>query len=142
MDLPDEAATSRAAEAFASLLFPGDLVFLEGPLGAGKTTFARGLLRALGWLGPVRSPSYALVRSYPLPTPVHHLDLYRLSGPEEAEGLDLDELFTPDAICLVEWPDRLEGRFPSSWGVRLDVTGASARRLHVRKGSPPGSSEL
>lgn len=121
--LPDEDATLALGGSLAPRVAPGSLVFLEGDLGAGKTTFARGFLRARGWTQSVRSPTYPILRSYPLPVPVHHLDLYRLGGLEEVLGLDFEALLEEGGILLVEWPDRLEGQFLPDWTVRLDTEG-------------------
>ncbi len=106
--LPDLAATKAFAVAVAALLRPGDALLLEGPLGAGKTEFARALLRALT-ADPgleVPSPSFALVQSYETPIgPVHHFDLWRLEGPAGLAELGWQEARV-DTV-LVEWPDRL-----------------------------------
>ena len=109
--LPDESATAALAQALAAAfsdgLTPPLVLWLEGGLGAGKTSFARSLLRALGFAGAVKSPTYAIAESYPLPQfPLHHFDLYRFSSPEEWEDAGLDELAGADAVCLIEWPDK------------------------------------
>jgi len=83
----------------------GDVVLLSGPLGAGKTTVARAMIKALGWSGHVRSPTYNLIHTYPTTPPVMHADLYRV---ESAMGLGLEE-FLDSHLCLIEWPDRLHG---------------------------------
>ena len=120
--LPDEAATLSLGQELSEGWRDGGLVFLHGDLGAGKTTLVRGLLVGLGWSGPVRSPSYALVNSYATRPPVRHLDLYRVGSLDEALSLDLDALFA-DSLSLVEWPDVLEGTFCPDAVVRLTPCG-------------------
>jgi tRNA threonylcarbamoyladenosine biosynthesis protein TsaE len=92
---------------------PCRVVELAGELGTGKSTFARGVLRALGVTGPIRSPSYTLLETYELPG-IHavHLDLYRLNDPEELENLGLADYHEPGFLWLVEWPERGAGRLP------------------------------
>ena len=92
---------------------PCQVVWLSGDLGAGKSTFARGVLTALGARGPIKSPSYTLLESYELPgVHVVHLDLYRLRDPEEFENLGLADYHRPRHLWLVEWPERGAGRLP------------------------------
>jgi tRNA threonylcarbamoyladenosine biosynthesis protein TsaE len=92
---------------------PCRVVTLSGDLGSGKSTFARGALRALGARGAIKSPSYTLVESYELPgITVLHLDLYRLRDPDELENLGLADHHRPDHLWLIEWPERGAGRLP------------------------------
>lgn len=85
----------------------GGLVFLKGNLGAGKTTLVRGLLRAVGYEGNVKSPTYTLIESYDINgRTIHHLDLYRLGDPEELEYLGVRELSDARSLCLIEWPEK------------------------------------
>ncbi|MBU6165419.1 MAG: tRNA (adenosine(37)-N6)-threonylcarbamoyltransferase complex ATPase subunit type 1 TsaE [Alphaproteobacteria bacterium] len=132
--LPDEAATDRVAAALAAALRPGDTVALFGDLGAGKSTLARGILRALGWPGDVPSPTFTLVQPYDdLPVPVWHVDLYRLDHPAEADALGL---FETDAALLIEWPQRLGDRLPpDALKLMLAGSGDAPRRLTWR--APP-----
>ncbi len=113
--LADLAATGRLAARLAPRLRPGDAVLLEGPLGAGKSAFARALLRALAGdpALEVPSPSFTLVQSYELPGgwEAHHFDLYRLSGPAEVAELGWEE--ARDGLVLVEWPERLGALRPA-----------------------------
>lgn len=90
------------------------VVTLSGDLGAGKTTLARGCLRALGWTGPVKSPSYTLVEHYPLSSLYfYHFDFYRFADPSEWETAGLADCFRSDAVCMIEWPERVAGLLPS-----------------------------
>ncbi len=131
--------TEELGRTLAQALKPGDILFLEGELGAGKTTLVRALLHARGWKGPVRSPSYALVHTYPLEAPVHHLDLYRLASVDEALGLDLDHYASSDSIVLVEWADRLGDLLTPTWRVGLEIVGAESRTARI---TPPPSMPI
>lgn len=122
------AETEALAAALAAVLRPGDTVALHGDLGAGKSSLARGLLRALGWTGEVPSPTFTLVQAYDdLPVPVWHCDLYRLNSPAEADALGL---FETDAALLIEWPERLGSRLPAdALHLHLAGSGDAPRRL-------------
>lgn len=105
MILAGEDATLAAGAALARAAKPGDVITLSGPLGVGKTAFARGFLAALGHDGEVPSPSFAIVQPYEdVEPPVWHVDLYRIEDESEVEELGLDA--AADAVLLVEWPDR------------------------------------
>ena len=109
MHLPDLNATLALGARLAAVARPGDVVTLSGPLGAGKTSIARGLLAALGLEGEAPSPSFAIVQPYDPPEvrfPVLHVDLYRIEHSSEAEELGLDEA-RADSLLIVEWPERL-----------------------------------
>jgi tRNA threonylcarbamoyladenosine biosynthesis protein TsaE len=109
--LPDEAATLAFGGALLALLDPSALVFLHGELGAGKTTLVRGILRALGHEGSVKSPTYTLLEPYEVQGhKVYHFDLYRIGDPGELEFIGIDELLDEQALKLVEWPERAAGR--------------------------------
>ena len=112
--LPDPSATSRLGAAIAAALEPGDAVLLYGPLGMGKSTLARGLIRAMTRPGEdVPSPTFTLVQFYESEPPVAHFDLYRLSRPAEAAEIGLDEALD-EGCAVIEWPERL-GDEPARW---------------------------
>jgi len=106
-------ATERAGAELAARLDPGDVVLVSGELGAGKTTFVRGALHALGVSGPITSPTFVVGHAYDGPGgPVSHLDLYRLSGMGDEDPGLLDPFFAPDAIVFIEWPEQGPGAWP------------------------------
>lgn len=111
--LPDTASTEAAGARLASALRGGMVIAISGELGAGKTTLVRGCLRALGWEGAVKSPTYMLVEEYPLPSLYFfHFDFYRFADPSEWETAGLADCFRDDSICVVEWPERVAGLLP------------------------------
>lgn len=112
--LPDERATDAFGRKLAASLRGFESVFFSGDLGVGKTTLIRSLLRALGVSGPVRSPTYTLVEPYSLPSgQAFHLDLYRLSSPEEIEFLAGRDLWATPSLKLIEWPEHGYGWLPA-----------------------------
>jgi tRNA threonylcarbamoyladenosine biosynthesis protein TsaE len=137
----DDAAMAALGGRLASVL-DGGIVYLEGELGAGKTTLARGILHGLGHPGKVRSPTYTLVEPYPLARgTVYHLDLYRLADPEELEWLGLRDMLEAQALLLIEWPERGAGWLPApdltirigarDGGRNVDLVSGSARGRHI-----------
>ena len=113
--LPDEAATLALGAALATNLAPGMAIWLEGDLGAGKTTLVRGLLRAAGESGPVKSPTYTLVEVHVVSgLHFYHFDFYRFNQAEEYLDAGLDEYFSGSGICLVEWPDKAAPYLPAA----------------------------
>ncbi len=135
-------ATAAETEAFGALLAPmlraGDVLALKGDLGAGKTTLARGLLRALGHAGEVPSPSFAIVQPYETPSvrlPVAHVDLFRLEEDAELAELGLDDWLT-DGALIVEWPERL-GTALLGRALRLTLTTGAAEGRVLTVEVPP-----
>jgi tRNA threonylcarbamoyladenosine biosynthesis protein TsaE len=113
VQLDNEEAQVAFGESLGHVLQGRGLVYLEGELGAGKTTLTRGILRAYGYQGAVKSPTYTLVEPYELGSQrVYHLDLYRLADPEELEFIGGRDVLTDDALSIIEWPSRGEGWLP------------------------------
>jgi tRNA threonylcarbamoyladenosine biosynthesis protein TsaE len=107
LPLASEEATLALGAALATGALPGRVLFLSGDLGAGKTTLVRGLLRALGWTGRVKSPTYALVETYAVSRlDLYHFDFYRFKDREEWVNSGFREHFNPASLCIVEWPER------------------------------------
>lgn len=124
------AETEAAGEQFGERLAPGDLVLLTGDLGAGKTTFVRGLMRGVGSPAHVASPTFQLVRVYPGRVQIAHVDLYRLEDGADLVDLGLEELLDQGAV-VVEWGDRLEA--PEAALLSIEHLGGDRRRLRLMR---------
>ena len=142
-DLPDEAATLALGAAIAPSLGPGTVIHLRGELGAGKTTVVRGLLRALGYLGAVKSPTYTLVEVYEVSRlHLHHFDFYRFHDPREWIDAGFRESFNDRNVSLIEWPERAAGLLPPpDLEITLAASG-SGRSASLRASSPTGVRSL
>lgn len=107
----------------------GDIFFLAGDLGAGKTTLAQGILAGGGVLGPVRSPTFNLINEHEGKFPFYHMDMYRIDE-EEADLLGLEEYFAGDGVVVLEWPERISSLWPDEYLlIRLEIEGDSCRKL-------------
>ena len=126
LSLRDEAATLTLGAEIARILQPGMTLYLEGDLGAGKTTLVRGVLRALGYAGRVKSPTYTLTEIYSLPGfELYHFDLYRMTDPREWLDAGFREVANGSTVSLVEWPEKAAGLLPPpDLRIRLQVQDA------------------
>lgn len=134
--LADEDATLHAGRELGQLMQSHSdslCVFLQGNLGAGKTTLTRGILQAFGHTSAVKSPTYTLVETYQLKgRSLHHFDLYRLKDPEELEFMGIRDYFSGNAICLIEWPEQGKNFLPQADLIcKLDYE-ATSRRLSIQ----------
>ncbi len=152
----DDTATTllgaELARALRALGLPPLRVALHGELGAGKTTFVRGVLRELGVQGRIKSPSYALVEPYTIPKQglefmhslqikAYHVDLYRFSTPDEWLDAGLGDVLDGSALCFVEWPERAHGLPPADLDIRFEVRD-DARDVAMQAGSPAGAAVI
>jgi tRNA threonylcarbamoyladenosine biosynthesis protein TsaE len=143
LELPDEAATLALGARLSQMLKGGLTVWLQGDLGAGKTTLVRGLLRGMGYLGKVKSPTYTLVEPYVVSgLHLYHFDLYRFADPEEWHAAGFRDYFNAGSVCLVEWPERAAGLLPpADFEIRLDPH-AGGRRASLVAHTAQGKSCL
>lgn len=142
-ELFGEEAMELFGEQLAKILTNVNLVFLNGNLGMGKTTLVRGLLKGLGYLGPVKSPTYTIVEPYELNHKnIYHFDLYRVEDPEELEFMGIRDYFDNDSLCLVEWPDMGRGCLPNvDVNINIDLI-RSGRKVSVEGVSVKGVEAL
>jgi tRNA threonylcarbamoyladenosine biosynthesis protein TsaE len=138
--LPDEAATLALGAKLAPILAGGMTIWLQGDLGAGKTTLVRGLLRGMGYQGKVKSPTYTLVESYVISgLYLYHFDLYRFADPEEWDAAGFRDYFNPQSVCLVEWPDNAGTLLPPP-DIEINLAPSEAgRRAALRAGTEAGN---
>lgn len=134
-------AMEAAGAAVGRAMQARGVIYLQGDLGAGKTTLSRGLIRAQGHSGAVKSPTFTLVEPYELNgSAIYHFDLYRLLDPEELEFLGVRDYFSADSLCLVEWPDKGRGVLPSpDMTITISAT-QTGRRLEIEGHSEHGQS--
>jgi len=142
LKLPDAAATARLGAGLAAGIAPGRVLHLSGELGSGKTTLVRGLLRALGVTGPVKSPTFAWVEPYRISRlDLYHFDFYRFDKKTEWMSSGLREYFGPDAVCIVEWPERVGDLPPADLAIQLAYE-SEARRAKIEAHSAEGEAWL
>ncbi|KXI30308.1 tRNA (adenosine(37)-N6)-threonylcarbamoyltransferase complex ATPase subunit type 1 TsaE [Paraglaciecola hydrolytica] len=142
-DLPDEESMVQLAGRLASVCQHSCVIYLQGDLGAGKTTFSRGFIKGMGHKGKVKSPTYTLVEPYEIgPWRIFHFDLYRLADAEELEFMGIRDYFEEDCICLIEWPDKGHGLLAAAdLTISIDYT-PLGRRLSMLALSARGQSLL
>jgi tRNA threonylcarbamoyladenosine biosynthesis protein TsaE len=142
-DLKDEGETLRLAEKMAVHLCAGMNIYLKGELGAGKTTFVRGLLRGLNYQDKVKSPTYTLVEPYNFDKfIIYHFDLYRFKDETEWDDSGFREYFNNSSICLIEWPEKAEHILPKP-DISIELSHATlGRHLHLISFTPVGTECL
>lgn len=146
--LADEAATLACGARFANILVPGLNIYLHGDLGAGKTTFVRGVLQGLGHFGKVKSPTYTLVEPYVISRyKLYHFDLYRFTDEEEWDAVGFRDYFNPQSICMIEWSEKAAQVLPQpDIHVTLSMLNldqnSQGRKIQFSAGSPLGKECL
>ena len=144
LKIKNESDLFSVATVLAWQLLAGDVIYLHGGLGAGKTTLTRGCVNALGHAGVVKSPTYSVVESYQLDNAIiHHFDLYRVRSEEELYALGIEDYFTLDTICLIEWPEQGHNVLPAAdLRITLNIVSSHARELRFDSGSNRGKQLL
>lgn len=144
LDFADETATVDFGAAIGKVIEPGLTIYLHGDLGAGKTTLVRGLLRGLGYVGRVKSPTYTLVEPYEMldghsaELNLYHFDLYRFNDEEEWEAAGFRDYFNAHSVCLIEWPENAAQLLPApDIEISFDIK-AAGRSVHVSAHSVHG----
>ncbi|MCL5269756.1 MAG: tRNA (adenosine(37)-N6)-threonylcarbamoyltransferase complex ATPase subunit type 1 TsaE [bacterium] len=139
------AQTIRVGRAIGRACRGGEIILLDGPLGAGKTCLANGIARGLNIEGPLISPTYVILRTYASPRglKLHHLDFYRLSGDDDLASVGLEDCFGEDAVILAEWPGQCPGAFEEfTLALRLEPLDETVRRIRAYAGTVPSASPL
>lgn len=143
-NVSSESEMLRLGGNLAAALAPPHILYLQGNLGAGKTTLVRGILTALGHTSKVKSPTYTLVESYRIgELACYHFDLYRLADPEELETIGFRDYLDANALCFVEWPEKGEGWLPvPDLLIRLEPLSANGRHVSCEAMKPAGEEVL
>jgi tRNA threonylcarbamoyladenosine biosynthesis protein TsaE len=133
IEIENLAGTEAFGHRLGELLFPGAVIALVGPLGAGKTHLTRAVTEGLGVRNPnaVTSPTFVLIQEYPSRLPIFHFDAYRLSGPREFLDLGVEEYYEAGGVCLIEWADRVESALPAEY-LRIDIGPVDPERRRFR----------
>lgn len=134
IDVKDRAGTEALGRRLGVALFPGAVIALVGPLGAGKTHLVRAIAEGLGIRNSrgVTSPTFVLVQEYEARLPIFHFDAYRLTTEAEFRDLGVHEYFGSQGVCIIEWADRVPGCLPAEYlRIEIEVTGNTTRRFHV-----------
>lgn len=143
LQVADEDAMVALGAALGAVCEPPLVIFLEGELGMGKTTLARGVMRSHGHTGAVKSPTYTLVEPYDFDgTAFYHFDLYRLGDPEELEFMGIRDYFGDFSVCLVEWPERGRSALPPADLIINITLEGRGRRVRVSAGTIRGEAVL
>jgi len=130
----NEDSTLGIAQSFAESLNAGDVVLLNGNLGAGKTVFARGVARGLGIEDEITSPTFTLIHEYAGSLPLYHMDLYRMKGSHDLIDLGIEDYLYGDGVCIIEWPDKLEELKPVNViEITLKQLSASTREIVIER---------
>ncbi|MCS6865635.1 MAG: tRNA (adenosine(37)-N6)-threonylcarbamoyltransferase complex ATPase subunit type 1 TsaE [Gemmataceae bacterium] len=139
MDIPDLAATEAWGRRLGALLFPGAVIALVGPLGAGKTHLVRAIAEGMEVKNPtaVNSPTFLLIHEYPARLPIYHFDAYRLTAPREFAELGVEEYFRGEGVCLIEWADKVASLLPAErlW-IDIQIVDTTRRRFTVTATGP------
>lgn len=128
--------TEEIAKEFAKTIKRGDIVCLNGDLGAGKTAFTSGFAKGLGYDGYVSSPTFALINEYDAAIPIYHFDVYRIDNIEEADDIGIDDYLFGDGVCIIEWPQRIKDILPDGV-INIDILkdvslGENARKIIIK----------
>lgn len=135
MDSNSQEETEACAAKVAAVLRPGDVVGLDGDLGAGKTVFVRGIARALGIKGNIKSPTFNIVRGYDGAVPLFHFDVYRIEDESELYEIGFDDYMNKDGIVMIEWASKIEDLMPDdAYRITIERTGENSRRIVVKRG--------